>query len=130
MIGAPIEVAAGQVRALVTNGGNHTPESWAAVTCDQLFECDAEISDKRRMFATALRDQTRAVLREVFSAVRADASEAVLWRDAVAAQGVITRYAAGTPWQQHFGHDGIAAIMRDVIYQNLRTAADLAVRWE
>jgi len=130
MIPVQGDAVAGQVRVLVTNGGNHTPESWADLTCDQLFECDAEISDKRRMFASALRQQTRGVLRELFAAVRADASEAVLWRDANAAQGAICRYAEGTPWQHNFGHERIAAIMRDLIYQNLRTAADLAVRWE
>ena len=100
------------------------------MTCDQLFECDPEISDKRREYADDMRVKARAVLKEVFASVRADASEAVLWRDAQAAQAVIARFSAGTPWQSAFGHERIASIMRDVIYQNLRTAADLAVRWE
>ena len=120
----------GVTKTLITNGGNHTPESWATMTVDCLFEADPAISDNRAGAYRELRSKTRALLLEAFRAVRSDASEAVLWRDACAVHGVMLRYARSTPWDTEFENAAVAMIMKDVIYRNLRTAADLAVRWE
>jgi hypothetical protein len=121
---------AGKVRVMVTNFGIHSPEYWANETARGLIVVDPEISDKRGEYAEALRAKVESVLVEAFRSIRATSPDSEIWKTTLSAHAVILRYAARTPWEREFANESIAVMMRETIFRNLRTAADLAVRTE
>jgi hypothetical protein len=121
---------AGKVRVMVTNFGTHSPEYWANETARGLIVVDPEISDKRGEYAKELRAKAESVLVEAFRSIKATSADSEIWRTTIAAHAVILRYAARTPWEREFANESIAVMMRETIFRNLRTAADLAVRTE
>ena len=77
-----------------------------------------------------MRERAKGLLQSAFHSVRANSSDKEMYRTAFAVQAQIAAYADATPWEAEFNEEHVAAIMREVIFCNLRTAADLAVRTE
>jgi len=127
-------------RVLATNGGPHSPEDWARVTCEDLIPVDGLVSELTAS-GMILRGRLMDVLAEHYKQVQDEESAALrnrMSRFDEELEGVldfgqlfaeIQAAANGTPWQGHItGADVIDAI-RAVVTDHARHMRHVERLW-
>lgn len=123
-------VEVGQVRVLITNGGNHTPETWARETADSLIVIDDGLEGVKRQEAVTLRQKIARTLLDSFAAVKAKSLASEIEQISAGAIRSVFDAAKGSPWEVYFYEPNTRSAMALTIRRNIMTAADLALRTE
>lgn len=130
MIGTVAPAAAAPVRVLITNGGVHTPETWAHETANALVSIDRTMTHGRIEAAVELKRKIGEVLVEHFRQIRARSLQSELHVIACSAIAAVADCAKASPWALHFSEPNTRQAMALTIYRNINTAAELALRTE
>lgn len=129
-LGVPCTFA-GPVAFLATDGGVHTPQAWARVTCEQLIQIEPSHDGN---FAHEFKTQVRDSLEQSYITILAGERRALNENEArldsacdfpALAAPVIERIvnvAADTPWAGHFANDTTVRAIEGVIVKDLHTA--------
>jgi len=137
------------VNFLVTNGGPHPPDKWAALTgnkiadlvqVDELSDSDIAASARKAKprFAIALADALEPIFGQVGAAERASVKSGdVTLRHAPfhvdgfldPAISAVTGASASTPFASHFALSDVQAVVRNIIKQNFIDAANIERSW-
>ena len=138
-----------EVTVLVTNGGPHPPDKWAALTAKQiaaLIQIDEQsdtaaaatarkakprleiaISDAIESSFTQIMSDELALVNTGAITARNDPFQADQYIDAALSGAVATT--VGTPFEVHFSDAAVQAIVRSIISQNILDAANVQRSW-
>lgn len=124
-------------RFLVTNGGPHSPETWAVATAEEVFVIGADIDGARLMQAKRLQMQIAETLVEHHRRIQAaervaprvaipyeeDAAQAKSQADAMIAD--IQTILKGSPWEEQYNKQDVMQAAQTVIASHLMTLKDI-----
>ena len=130
-----------RVGILVTNGGDHTADTWAAATAGYIFPLDGVTDAGRRVQAMALQvkiaeallphhDEVQTTEKEHLQTRAADRmAEPLDGFDVDAAVKAVQAAAAGTPWEDHFKRPEVVTAISQIIGEHFATSQHTSRLW-
>lgn len=122
-------------RVLITNGGPHSAEAWAAATADMIFPVEDVKEADRKVKALMVLAKIAAALAECHADVQSCEAGHLEARGSARlgeehdvndhvdqAIAKIQEAAAGSPWEDHFKQDDVIGAVRQVVGDHFATS--------
>jgi hypothetical protein len=131
-----------QVMILKTDGGPHSPETWAVATANMLVPLDENMQGARLLQAEKLKVAIAEAMVPHHSNIMTNERSKLTENGAAhypspfgseedvnAAVASIQAASAGTPWADHYQKPEVTEALKDVLHNHFSTAQDIERSW-